>query len=141
MKSLLQQSGQLERLIEQTQLYEALLSVGQEVLPDKIAKHLVGVSFEEQTLLLQIDDNLWITKLRFYEAELLGIYQSHFPHIRLNKVKIQVIPIAEKRKPKPKKIEHPTEEMGKEFIDLSKTIEHKGLKSALEKLAARAEKK
>lgn len=138
MKSLLHQTSQLERLVEQTQLYQALLSIAKEALPEKLARHLIGVSFEQANLLLQIDDNLWVTKLRFYEQEILQLYQTNFPHLRLQRVFIKVVPIAEAKLPKKKKIEPPSQTASASFLELSENTEHAGLKQALERLSKRA---
>ncbi|MDG6774044.1 DUF721 domain-containing protein [Thiomicrorhabdus sp. ZW0627] len=139
MKPLLnKQSGTLGNLIQEAQLFQALLEVGQDCLPEELKPHLVGVSFEQNTLILQIDDNIWATQLRFYEPNLLGIYQSHFPHLQLNKTKIQVIPIAVAPTPRRKVSTTPSSEDAEEMRKIGEKVKSEGLKAALEKLSQRA---
>lgn len=139
MKRLLKQSGHgLNHLIEQTQLYEALLSLGKEQLPPRLAQHLIGVSFKGQTLVLQLDDALWRSKFRFYELELLALYQQNFPHLQLSRVEIHVIPISEPKRPKKQKMAPPDKESGAALCRLSEQVENPGLKKVLQRLGARA---
>ncbi len=139
MKTALDQaSNGLNKLIEQTQLYQALLEVAQAQLPSKLAQHLIGVSFEEQTLVLQIDDNLWKNKLRFYEMEILTLYQQHFPHLELNRVQIRVLPLSQERKPKKVHMAPPDKDTGAEFFHLSEQVKSEGLKKVLQRLGQRA---
>lgn len=138
MNSILNQSGKgLNNLIEQSQLYQALLDIGKEGLPNKIAKHLIGVSFAENTLICQIDDNLWQTQLRFHTPELLSIYQMHFPHLSLNEVDIRVLPIGERTPPKIVTMEKPTQVASEEMVALSEKVSSKGLQQILQKLSSR----
>lgn len=141
MKSLLNQSGHgLTQIIEQAELFQALLALGQNCLTDKLKPHLIGVSFEDHTLICQLDDNLWSTQLRFFEPELLQVYQTHFPHLNLQKIKIQILPLAERTLPKPQTMERPSPSCAQEMQSLSEKIENTGLKNALLKLSKRAEK-
>ncbi|BBP42936.1 DciA family protein [Thiosulfativibrio zosterae] len=139
MKSLLNQSGHgLAHIMEQAELFQALLSLGQSCLSEKLKPHLIGVGFEENTLICQLDDNLWSTQLRFFEPELLKEYQTHFPHLRLQRIKIQILPIAERTLIKPQTMERPTLSCANEMRLLSQKVHSKGLSSALEKLSQRA---
>lgn len=140
MNSILNQSGNgLNNLIEQSRLYQALLDIGKEGLPNKIAKHLIGVSFAENTLICQLDDNLWQTQLRFHTPELLDIYQMHFPHLSLNEVEISVLPIGERALPKTVTMEKPSQAASKEMLTLSEKVTSKGLKDILQKLSSRTD--
>lgn len=140
MKPLLnKQSGLLENLMQEVQLFQALLEVGQDCLPDELKPHLIGVTFEAKCLILQIDDNIWSTQLRFYEPNLLGIYQSHFPHLQLNKTRIQVIPISVPPTKKRKVSTCPTQQDAEEMRLLGEKVESEGLKAALNKLSQRSQ--
>ncbi|WP_373019076.1 DciA family protein [Thiomicrorhabdus sp.] len=139
MKPLLnKQSGALENLIQEAQLFQALLEVGQDCLPEELKPHLIGVSFEQNTLILQIDDNIWSTQLRFYEPNLMGIYQSHFPHLGLNKTKIQVIPISAPPPVRRKVSTTPSYEDAQEMREIGNKVKSEGLKAALDRLSKRA---
>jgi len=127
-----------QQLIEQTQLYQALLEVAQTQLPAKLAQHLIGVGFEGQTLILQLDDNLWKTKLRFYETEILTLYQHHFPHLSLNQVQIHIIPLQQEKKPKKIPMPPPDKKTGAQFFHLSEQVKSEGLKKVLQRLGQRA---
>ncbi|VAW48190.1 hypothetical protein MNBD_GAMMA04-1209 [hydrothermal vent metagenome] len=141
MKPLLNQaSGALNHLLENAQLYQALLDVGQDTLPEALKPHLIGVSFGQNTLILQIDEAIWATQLRFYEPSLLGIFQEHFPHLELNAVKVKILP-------QPKSIQkewcvtsYPSEQDAVEMQQIKDKIQSKGLKEALNKLSLRAKK-
>ncbi len=136
MDSVLDQLGSgLNNIVKQAQLYQALLDLGKECLPAKMAQHLVGVSFEDNILICQLDDSLWATKLRFYSPSLLNIYQQHFPHLNLSVVKIQIIPLAERKIIKPVTMEKLTEIDAKEMLSLSQNVTEKGLKQALTNLS------
>ncbi len=140
MNSLLNQSGNgLNNIIEQVQLYQALLDLGKSCLPHKIAQHLIGVSFEKNTLICQLDDNLWTTPLRFHSSDLLSAYQTHFPHLKLNSFKVQIIPLAERKVLKAVTMEKISLTTAKEMQDLSKKVTSKGLKQALKKLSKHTE--
>jgi len=137
-KALDQAQAGLSKLIEQTQLYQALLEVAQEALPRRIAPHLIGVSFEGKTLVLQLDDNLWKSKLRFYENEILALYQQHFPHLQLSRVQIRVLPLQAERKPTKVQMDPPDKETGAKFFHLSESVQSEGLKKVLQRLGGRA---
>lgn len=140
MKPLLnRQSNLLQKLMSEAELFQALLEVGQACLPDELQPHLVGVGFEDGVLVLQIDDNLWATQLRFFEPNLLNIYRDHFPHLGLRKTKIKVLPLAEPPEPKRKVSTSPSTEDAKAMQALANQVESKGLQAALLKLSQRAE--
>ncbi len=141
MKPILNQThGTLGQLLENAQFYQALLEVGQDTLPVTLRPHLIGVSFEEHTLILHIDHNIWATQLRFYEPTLLGIFQEHFPHLALKQVKIKTIP---QPPPPPKKwaiTSYPSKQDALEMQKLSEKMPTEGLKKALQKLSQLAQK-
>ncbi|MBD3754512.1 MAG: DUF721 domain-containing protein [Gammaproteobacteria bacterium] len=140
MKALLnKQSATLANLIEEAQLYQALLQVGQEALPEALKPHLVGVGFEQNTLILQIDDNLWSTQLRFFEPTVLAIYQQHFPHLKLQRTQIRVLPISEPPRPKRAVTSTPSAQDAEQMQAIASEIKSPGLKKALERLSQRAE--
>ena len=126
-----------DQLIEQTQLYQALLEVAQSQLPAKLAAHLLGVSFEGRTLVLQLDDALWKSKMRFYENEILALFQHHFPHLQLNQVKLTVIPLREERRPRKVQMAPPPKEAAAEMFRLSEQVQSEGLKQVLQRLGQR----
>ena len=110
-------------------------------MPEALKCHLIGVSFEKNTLILQIDEAIWATQLRFYEPTLLGIFQEHFPHLELNRVKVKILP-------QPKIIQkewhvtsYPSDQDATEMQLISNNIQSNGLKEALNKLSLRAKKK
>ncbi len=142
MKPLLNQaSGALNTLLESAQLYQALLEVGQDTLPKTLQPHLIGVSFEQQALILQIDESIWATQLRFYEPTLLGIFQEHFPHLELNRVKVKTLLQPKQAKKEWKITSYPSTQDASEMQQLSEKMPTEGLKKALNKLSLRAKKK
>lgn len=134
-------NGALQQLLEDAQLFQALLEVGQEALPANIRTHLVGVGFDKQTLVLQIDDAIWATQLRFYEPNLLSLYQTHFPHLELNRVKVKVILEPTETRPKREVASYPSDQDAEEMLSLSQHVESDGLRKALQQLSLRAKKK
>ncbi len=142
MKPLLNQaSGALTNLLQDAQLYQALLEVGQDTLPKALQSHLIGVSFEGHALLLQLDESIWATQLRFYEPTLLGIFQEHFPHLELNRVKIKILPQPQEPQKKRHAISYPSDQDALEMLKIGEHIKSDGLKQALQKLSLRAKKK
>jgi len=141
MKPLLNQAqGALKNLLEDAQLFQALLEVGQDTLPSELQPHLIGVSFEQNILLLQIDEAIWATQLRFYEPNLLGIYQEHFPHLELTRVKVHVLPQTPPPIKMKKEVTHPSQQDAQQMLEISQNVKSKGLKNALESLSLRAKK-
>lgn len=141
MKPLLNKAqGALKHLLEDAQLFQALLEVAHENLPEELKPHVVGVSFEKQALLLQIDESIWATQLRFYEPNLLSIYQQHFPHLELNRVKVKVLPKPIKPEKPKREMIPPSKQDAEEMLNISEHVESKGLKKALESLSQRAKK-
>ncbi|GKT11689.1 MAG: hypothetical protein ISEC1_P0658 [Thiomicrorhabdus sp.] len=142
MKPLLNQaSGALHNLLENAHLFQALLEVGQEALPNALRPHLIGVSFDQQTLILQLDESIWATQLRFYESNLLSIFQDHFPHLELNRVKVKILPQQKKVKKVKEVTSFPSEIDAIDMNTISQQVESEGLKAALQKLSLRAQKK
>ena len=141
MKPLLNQAqGALKNLLADAQLFQALLEVGQDSLPLDLQPHLIGVSFEKNTLLLQLDESIWATQLRFYEPNLLGIYQEHFPHLELRTVKVHVLPQSPEPVRTKKIITPPSNEDAEQMLEMSKNVKSQGLSEALKSLSLRAKK-
>ncbi|WP_040728023.1 DUF721 domain-containing protein [Thiomicrorhabdus sp. Kp2] len=141
MKPLLNQAqGALKNLLADAQLFQALLEVGQDSLPTELQPHLVGVSFEKNTLLLQLDESIWATQLRFYEPNLLGIYQEHFPHLELRNVKVHVLPQSPDPVRTKKIVTPPSNQDAEEMLQISQSVKSKGLSEALKSLSLRAKK-
>lgn len=139
MKALLnKQSARLANLIEEAQLYQALLQVGQDALPEALKTHLIGVGFEQHTLILQIDDNLWSTQLRFFEPEILALYRQHFPHLQLQRTHIRVLPISEPPRPKRAVTSTPSADDAEQMQKIAENVQSPGLKKALKRLSQRA---
>ncbi len=141
MKPLLKQaSGALNNLLQDAQLFQALLEVGQDGLPRDLKPHLIGVSFDQQTLILQLDESIWATQLRFYEPNLLGTFQEHFPHLELNRVKVNILPQPKEIHKVREVTSYPSAEDALEMNAISDEIHSEGLSNALKKLSLRAQK-
>ena len=141
MKSFLNQAqGALKNLLEDAQLFQALLDVGRENLPNELRMHLVGVSFDQRNLILQIDEAVWATQLRFYEPNLLAVYQQHFPHLELNRVKVHILPKPVEPEKTHREVVPPTDDDAKEMLRISEDVSSEGLKKALQSLSLRAKK-
>jgi hypothetical protein len=130
--------GNLKNLLESAKVYQALLESGRDHLPLAMQEHLLGVSFEDQTLLLQIDSPAWATRMRYYEPTILGTFQQNFPHLQLNKVKVSVLPLEEQPKPKKEIVSHPSESDAEHMRQLSEDVESDELSAALLRLSQRA---
>jgi hypothetical protein len=138
-KPLLNQSGgTLNNLLHEAQLFQALLSVGQAELPTELKPHLIGVGFEQSTLLLQIDEGIWATQLRFFEPAVLNVYQTHFPHLALTRVKIHILPKSEVKQRVRKISSYPSSADAQTMHNIADKVTSKGLKAALLKLSQRA---
>ncbi|MGM0541097.1 MAG: DciA family protein [Pseudomonadota bacterium] len=141
MKPLLKQAtGALNNLLQDAQLFQALLDVGQDGLPYDLKPHLIGVSFDQQTLILQLDESIWATQLRFYEPNLLGAFQEHFPHLELNRVKVNILPQPKEIRKVRQVTSYPSTEDAQEMNDMGNAISSEGLSNALKNLSLRAQK-
>ncbi|MBO1923644.1 DciA family protein [Thiomicrorhabdus sp. 6S3-12] len=139
MKPLLTQAqGNLKNLLESAQFFQLLLETGRDHLPGELQAHLVGVSFEERTLVLQLDASIWATQLRFYEPSILGSFQQDFPHLELNRVKVSILPQQEPPAKKRNVSSHPSELDAQRMRQLSQEVESPELSQALLKLSQRA---
>jgi hypothetical protein len=142
MKPLLKQaSGALNNLLQDAQLFQALLDAGQDGLPYDLKPHLIGVSFDQQTLILQLDESIWATQLRFYEPQILGTFQEHFPHLELNRVKVNILPQPKEVRKVREVTSYPSTEDAQEMTNMGNSIQSKGLSNALKSLSLRAQKK
>jgi hypothetical protein len=136
MKPILNQSsGQLRQLLENAEVFQTLLLVAQDRLPKELSEILLGVSFKEQNLILVIEHEAWATKLRFYEPDLLGTFQDHFPHLELKKVKIKVLPRHLEKERQPFKREGIDDQNADALLETSTQVNSDGLKRVLEKLS------
>jgi hypothetical protein len=141
MKPLLKQAnGALNNLLQDAQLFQALLDVGQDGLPLDLKPHLIGVSFDQQTLILQLDESIWATQLRFYEPNVLGAFQEHFPHLELNRVKVTILPQPKEIRKVREVTSYPSAEDASIMNGIGDEIEAEGLRGALKKLSLRAQK-
>ncbi len=141
MKPLLKQAnGALNNLLQDAQLFQALLDAGQDGLPLDLKPHLIGVSFDQQTLILQLDESIWATQLRFHEPNLLGTFQTHFPHLELNRVKVNILPQPKEIRKVHQVTSYPSTEDAQEMKSMGNTIRSEGLSNALKNLSLRAQK-
>lgn len=139
MKPILNQAqGNLQNLLESAKVYQALLDSGRDHLPHEMQEHLLGVSFDGHTLLLQIDSPVWATRMRYYEPTILGTFQQNFPHLQLSKVKVSVLPMEEQPRPKKEIVSLPSKSDAKDMRELSQQVESGELSEALLKLSKRA---
>ncbi|MBN2646162.1 MAG: DUF721 domain-containing protein [Thiotrichales bacterium] len=139
-KPLLSQTqGTLKNLLESAQFFQLLLETARDPLPNLLQTHLIGVAFEQQTLLLQIDHALFATQLRFYEPSILGAFQTHFPHLQLNRVKVRVQALEEKPRSKRSVSSYPSSEDAEAMQQLSQEVESEALRQALLRLSQRAQ--
>ncbi|WP_127470256.1 DciA family protein [Thiomicrorhabdus aquaedulcis] len=140
LKPLLNQSGgALNHLLQEAQLFQALLSVGQAQLPPELQAHLIGVGFEQSTLILQIDESIWATQLRFFEDTVLNVYKTHFPHLALTRVKIHIFPKSQTPIKVPKTSSFPSDTDAQTMQLIARNTDSQGLKMALLKLSQRAQ--
>lgn len=116
-------------------MYQALLDLGRDVLPQELAVHLVGVFFEKERLILQIDQSIWATQLRFYEPSVLGVFQESFPHLHLKRVLVKVVPPAPEPEKRPLQMEQLSKQNALQMRELSEHIESPDLKAALQRLS------
>lgn len=91
-------------------------------------------------MILQLDEAIWATQLRFYEPTLLGLFQEHFPHLELNRVKVKILPQPKATQKVWQVTSYPSNEDAYEMNQISATVQSKGLKEALKKLSLRAKK-
>jgi len=130
-----QKGGALNELLENAHMFQALLELGRDGLPAPLNAHLIGAFFEENVLILQIDHSVWATQLRFYEPNILGVFQHNLPHLNLQRVKVKVIPQTKEPEKKGCQMEPLSTENALQMRELSEHIESDNLKHALQKLS------
>lgn len=135
-RGLLNQKGQgLGNLLENAQMFRALLELGRDVLPEELSPHLVGVFFEQRNLILQIDQAIWATQLRFYEPNILGVFQENLPHLQLNRIKVKVIPAAKEPEKRTMQMQPLSRQNALQMKELSEHIHDEKLRESLRKLS------
>ncbi len=130
-----QKGGALSELLENAQMFQALLELGRDGLPAPLNEHLIGVFFEENVLILQIDQAVWATQLRFYEPNILGVFQHNLPHLNLQRVKVKVIPQTKEPTERGCQMEPLSKQNALQMRELSEHIESDNLKNALQRLS------
>lgn len=139
MKHLLKEPS-LMKLFQQAELYQALLELGQSVLPDNLASHLIGVSLEQKMLICLVDGPNWASKLRFFEQSLLHHYDQNLPHLKLNQIQFKVMLDVNKPVRIKRSANRPDADAAEQMKKLSKNLPPK-LADALTKLSQRAQPK
>lgn len=136
MKHLIKEPG-LSKLLQQAELYHALLNLGRSSLPDKLAAKLVGVSIEQHTLVCIVEQSTWAAKLRFFEQPLLQTYQQNLPHLNLNQVAFKVRQVTPSENKVIRHANRPSKQAAAQMRELSKTLPE-GLAQAMIRLSQRA---
>jgi hypothetical protein len=139
MRHPLEQQG-LKRLIQQAEMYQALLDLGRQVLPATLSEHLVAISLEGQKLICVVDHPNWASKLRFFERDLLHIFDQNLPHLKLNQTQFRISQTPSEIAAPKRAANRPPPEAAIEMQKLSKTLPPK-LAQTLLKLSQRAEHK
>lgn len=139
MKPLLDQPG-LQRLLDQAGLYGALLETARSALPEELAEQVIGVSLDGETLIVQVEQAVWATRLRYAAPQLLDNFARAFPHLKLTQCKVKIGPL-----PRPQPVEKrtaslPPDSAIKEMETLSRLIEDENLAQRLQRLANSARK-
>lgn len=119
-------------------MYQALLELGQSALPDTLAKHLIGVSIEQQTLICLVNNANWASKLRFFEQALLHHFDQNLPHLKLNQINFKIMLDSETPNREKKPANRPDAEAARQMVKLSENLSPK-LADALIKLSQRAQ--
>lgn len=136
MKHLIKEPGLL-KLLQQAELYQALLDLGRSSLPDNLSDKLAGVSVEQQVLVCIVEQSAWAAKLRFFEQPLLQAYQQNLPHLNLNQVQFKVRQIQPREQKVIRNANRPNSEAAEQMRELSKTLPE-GLAQAILRLSQRA---
>lgn len=139
MKHLAQQSS-LVKLKQEAELYQALLSLAQQALPDTLAPQLVGIAIEQPTLICLVNQANWASKIRFFEQALLQHFNQNLPHLQLNRVKFKIHAAPTQAQPRTKRqANRPDSDSAQAFAQLSQQVQSPKLARALAKLSQRAE--
>jgi len=134
-KVLSHQEGALSHLMQNAHMFNALLELAHESLPQELSEHVVGVFWQERNLILQIDQAVWATQLRFYEPTILKVFQENMPHLQLQRTLVKIVPKPldpEKRKLQMSKL---SKENALQMRELSEHIESPELADALKRLS------
>lgn len=139
MKPLLEQPG-LQRLLDQASLYGALLETAQSALPGELAEQLIGVSLDGETLIVQVEQAVWATRLRYAAPQLLDAFSRTFPHLKLTQCKVKISPLPRLHPVEKRVASLPPDSAIEEMETLSRLIEDENLAKRLQRLAESARK-
>ncbi len=138
---LLREHTQFQHLLEQAEQYEALLNVVREALPEAFRQHIMGATLRSPALIIQIEHPHLATQLRLSEQALLQAVLTHWPHLKLNQVKVRLLQL-----PKPQRsVMHQPSAPGKATLQqlksLEKEVTQEKLKQSLQRLIHTLEKR
>lgn len=128
-------SPNLIRLLQGAKAHQSLLDIAKNVLPDDISEHVIGISFEENDLIIMIDHEIWGTQLRFYEQSVLDRFHDNFQHLQLQRMKVKVIARKQQREATKFVRKGLQESSAKAFIETSEKVESSKLRDALKRLS------
>ncbi len=137
MKPLLEQPG-LQRLLDQAGLYGALLETARAALSSELAEQIVGVSLDGETLIVQVEQAVWATRLRYAAPQLLDAFARAFPHLQLSQCKVKISPLPRPLPVEKRRATLPPDSAIEEMETLSRLIDDPQLAKRLEKLAQTA---
>ena len=89
-RRLLKDKPTLKLLELEISAQKVLLNQVRQLLPGKIARHVVAAQKREQDLVLHTDSPVWATRLRYNGPQIISLLKSSDPSLRNVKVRVLV---------------------------------------------------
>ncbi|APE29783.1 hypothetical protein BOX17_01685 [Halomonas aestuarii] len=139
MSRLLEGRGELGALMRMATLVERAQVHLRAHLPEEMREHLFVGGFHQGRLALITDRAVWLTRLRYEQPRLLELLHQLPGFEAVTGFTLKVRPVRPTRPPL-RQVRHLPEKAADEISSCAADVDDPGLKSALERLAAHAEK-
>ncbi|SEK61960.1 DUF721 domain-containing protein [Halomonas daqiaonensis] len=140
MSRLLEGRGELGSLMRMATLIERAQQHLRDQLPEEMREHLFVGGYRQGRLALITDRAVWLTRLRYEQPRLLQLLHQLPGFESVTGFTLKVRPVRPVRPPL-RQVRHLPETAADEISSCADDVDDPGLKSALERLAAHAERK
>lgn len=139
MSRLLEGRGELGSLMRMATLIERAQRHLREHLPEELGEHLFVGGYHQGRLALITDRAVWLTRLRYEQPRLLQLLHQLPGFESVTGFTLKVRPVRPARPPL-RQVRHLPEKAADEISSCAEDVDDPGLKRALERLAAHAER-
>ncbi len=87
-----------EGTLKEGQKYISLYTSWDEIVGEPLSHHSKAVDVQRGSLAVQVDHPGWFQMFRFKEKEVLRKVKSRFPELKIESIKVRVVPFGEGEK-------------------------------------------